>query len=357
MRTSWTAIAICCGLAAFGCTASGGADESGDAARDATDPGPADSGSWDWDAADPTDDGVFREDDSGVDGGTGMEDASDPDGGGGAVERNYRILHWNIAGGKENDCQTEGITRAVRRYVRDNAVDFVGLNECCPSQFAAITEALRAEWALGATAAVGAYVGDGGSGRVVGNAIFSRFRLQNVTRQQLGTDMYGTRNLICGQAGDLSHLRFCSTHLTPGDVVARTQAVKALDQIEQWWTNRGDTVILSGDLNLHSNDPGLNRFYSAAANTPNNPDNTGRYRELDDADPKHCIGYGEGSQPAGTGGPCMLGGKIDHIFVRENRILANDYAGDTFTIPNDCTGACSDHRAVFGRARVRVLPD
>ncbi len=52
-----------------------------------------------------------------------------------------------------------------------------------------------------------------------------------------------------------------------------------------------------------------------------------------------------------------MGRKIDFIFARENRIVDGRYAGDTFNIPDDCTGVCSDHRPVFGRLRLRVRND
>lgn len=298
--------------------------------------------------------------DAGRDAGSARTDAGRPrvDAGPPAptvLERTYRILHWNIAGGAENGCATAGITRAVRRYVAENDVDFVGLNEVCPAQHDAIEAALRAEWGLGGRVQFGAYVGDG-LDRIVGNSIFSRFGVENVTRHHLGHDQYGDRNLLCAQVPSLTHVRFCSAHLTPADSVARTQMATVLDRIEQWWMNRSDTVILSGDLNLNADHPGLDPVYSSAANTRNNGGNRGRYRELDDADPDHCIGYGERSH-AGSGGPCGEGGKIDFIFVRENRIVDGNYGADTFDVPTDCTGACSDHRAVFGRVRVRVLSD
>jgi endonuclease/exonuclease/phosphatase family metal-dependent hydrolase len=270
-----------------------------------------------------------------------------------AVERTYRVLHWNIAGGKENDCEPALITRAVRRFVRDRDVDLVGLNEVCPAQHDAIRAALRELWGLRAAEDFAAFVGDS-TGRVVGNAIYSRFGLQNVTREEVGMDEFGARNLLCGQVPELPHLRFCSTHLTPGDTAARAQLGRVRDRIETWWAERRDTVILSGDLNLHPNDMGLNAMYSPAADTGNNPDNRGHYRELDDDDPVHCRGYGERSLPGSSGGPCGHGGKIDFVFVRANRIVDGDYAGDTLDIPNDCTGVCSDHRAVVGRVRVRV---
>jgi hypothetical protein len=127
------------------------------------------------------------------------------------------------------------------------------------------------------------------------------------------------------------------------------------DRIENWWHDNRDTVILSGDLNLKANDFALNDVYAAAANTPNNPNNRGRYRELDDDDANHCRGYGERSH-AGNGGPCGTGGKIDFIFARANRIVGN-YRGDTLNIPGDCTGACSDHRAMTGVVDLRIRLD
>lgn len=280
-------------------------------------------------------------------------DTEAPDPGPTATEATYRVLHWNIAGGKENGCATALITRAVRRFVRDHAIDFVGLNEVCPAQHAAIREALRAEWGLGPRRELSAYVGDG-TGRVVGNSIHSRFGLEGVTRDRVGEDRYGDRNLLCGRVPSAPHLRFCSTHLTPADATAARQLDRVRARIEGWWTSRRDTVILSGDLNITPNHPALNALYTSAANTPNNPGNRGRYHEVDDDDPRRCPGYGERTVPRATGGPCRQGAKIDFIFVRENRIVDGRYSGDTLDIPSDCTGVCSDHRPVIGRARLRV---
>ncbi|MFO0630431.1 MAG: endonuclease/exonuclease/phosphatase family protein [Polyangiales bacterium] len=205
------------------------------------------------------------------------------------VERTYRVLHWNIAGGKENDCEPGLITRAVLRYVRENDVDLVGLNEVCPSQFEAIEDALRAHWRLGAREPFAAFVGDN-QARVVGNAIYSRFGAENVTRLQVGADQYGERNLLCAQLASLPHLRFCATHLTPADVTARAQAGRVFDRLDLGWTERRDTVILTGDLNLHPNDPGLDAVYAEGANTRNNPSNRGAWRELDADDDAQCRG-------------------------------------------------------------------
>lgn len=309
------------------------------------DGGPPDGG---WIAGD--DAGTLPEDDAGPPPDPDPEpDPSDPT----TLQQTVRVLHWNIAGGKENDCQTFHITRAVRRFVRDHDVDFVGLNEVCPSQHDSIRRALRELWGVPAGTEIAAFVGDE-TARVVGNGIYSRFGFRDVTVQRVGEDRYGVRNLICGQVSGLRHLRFCSAHLTPGDTAARAQLARVLERIEGWWADRRDTVILSGDLNLQANDVGLNTVYSPAIDTRNNGDNRGHYHEVDDSDPEHCPGFGERSLPGTAGGPCHAGGKIDFIFVRANRIVDDRYSGDTLNIPSDCTGVCSDHRAVLGRARLRI---
>lgn len=278
-------------------------------------------------------------------------DPADP---AGDLDRNFRVLHWNIAGGKENSCAGLAIARAVRRFVREHDVAFVGLNEVCQGrQFEAIRDVLREEWNLPRDKRFSAYYGDG-KPRIVGNAIFSRYGLKNVTASRVGTDDFGERNLVCGLAQNLDHLRFCSVHLTPGDGAAAVQLRKTFDIAESYWRGFEDTAILSGDLNLTPNHPALDEVYSADANSPNNPGNNGKYREADDADPKNCLGYGERSQPGTTAGPCRTGQKIDFIFARENRIKDKDYEGNTLNIPGDCTGPCSDHRPVIGRFRVRV---
>lgn len=272
------------------------------------------------------------------------------------IEQTRRVLHWNIAGGKENACRTPGITRAVVRYVRERDIDFVGLNEVCPSQYESIRDALRAHWGMG-RARFSAFVGDG-TGRIVGNAIFSRFEIRPATRQTVGSDRYGDRNLLCARLERWRHLRFCSVHLSPGDTLARRQLERVLNRIEEWWTEERDTVILSGDLNLRPNDSGLNAVYSSGANHPrNNPNNRGRYREVDDADPDHCMGHGESTTPNRTAGPCGTGVKIDFIFARENRIVDDRYSGNSLAIPGDCSGRCSDHRAVVGQYRLKVRLD
>ncbi len=342
---------IVCGFALIGCAQSTAVIDAGQ--RDSSPFDATSSEAESTDAGLAGDTGVQRDASTPADVGT-PPDAGAPDPT--VVERTYRVLHWNIAGGAEHDCEPAAIARVVRRYVQDHDVDFVGLNEVCPEQFPAIEEALRSLWGLGPRASFAAYVGDGVPG-VVGNAIYSRFGIQNVTRHMVGEDMFGARNLLCGEVPDLPHARFCSVHLTPADATARTQLGRVIERVERWWTDGRDTVILTGDLNIAPNDVGLNAVYTAAVDTPNNRDNRGDYHELDDADPVHCNGYGERSQPGTAAGPCGEGQKIDFILVRANRIADDRYSGDTLDIPTDCTGVCSDHRAVSGSVRVRVAID
>jgi endonuclease/exonuclease/phosphatase family metal-dependent hydrolase len=269
----------------------------------------------------------------------------------------YRVLHWNIAGGKVNDCRPAGIAAAVRRLVREHDIQFVGLNEVCPEQYDAIHAELRQLWGKPASARFSAYVRDG-KPRIIGNAIFSRLDLDQITRNRLGEDQYGDRNLLCGRLAARPHLRFCSTHLTPGDDKARTQLARVFDQLERWWSERRDTILIAGDFNLRPDDPGLNAVYSQHANHAlHNPNNHGSYRELDDNDPDHCKGYGERSTPNHGGGPCGNGGRIDMIFARQNRVHELRYGSDAMNIPATCDGACSDHRPVRGHVRAIVRVD
>ncbi len=280
----------------------------------------------------------------------------DPSTGARTVRATYRVLQWNIAGGKVHDCRTAGITAAVRRFVMEHHIDFVGLNEVCPAQYDSIREALRTLWGKPRSAEFSAFVGDG-TPRIVGNAIFSRHNLDRITRQELGEDRYGKRNLLCGRVANRPHLRFCSTHLSPG-AGSRVQLRRAHERLERWWTERRDTVILTGDFNLEPNDRAFDAIYAPQASHPaHNPDNSGHYHELDDDDADHCRGYGERSGLRPHIGACGEGRKIDLIFVRRSRIHdGRTYGADAMNVPNTCGGLCSDHRPVRGwvRALVRV---
>jgi endonuclease/exonuclease/phosphatase family metal-dependent hydrolase len=267
------------------------------------------------------------------------------------VRASYRFLHWNIAGGKEHRCATREITDAVVRMVRERDSDFVSLNEVCPSQYDSIREALRELWGLRSGAVFSAFVIGGG----VGNAIYSREDLLGFTRERIGNDRYGARNLLCGRLRSRPSLRFCSTHLSPATSLARPQFAQVRERLEGWWEDDRDTVILAGDFNLEANDRAFDGWYAAGANHPeHNPGNSGDYRELDDDDAGHCRGYGERSVPRTGGGPCREGRRIDLIFARANRIVDGRYGSDTRDIPRTCGGLCSDHRPVSGWARLRI---
>lgn len=268
----------------------------------------------------------------------------------------FGTFHWNIAGGKENSCRADKIKRAVMRYVRNapQPIHFISLNEVCHSQYIAIRNALRNEWNKSNSANFSVFQSN--SNRQIGSAIFSRRNLAGVTRKVLGHDQYGDRYLICGRQ-DGRRIRVCTAHLSPADHKARAQLEIVLNKIERWWENRDNTVIIAGDFNIHPNDPGFNAMYAQALDTPNNRNNRGKYRELDDSDSNHCRGYGQRSQPWATGGPCNTGGKIDFIFARANYIVNGNYSAKTFNIPRDCTGRCSDHRALRGYARIRYRTD
>lgn len=269
-------------------------------------------------------------------------------------ELTLRVLHWNIAGGKVHDCRTAGIASAVRRLVREHDIGLVGLNEVCPAQFDAIRAELRELWGKPHEAHFAAYVSDDG-GRIVGNAIFSKRDFEAVTREQVGEDQYGKRNLLCARDVALPHLRFCSTHLTPANDRASVQAGRVRETLEAFWRDRRDTVVIAGDFNIMPNHRGLNGWYSEAADHPrHNADNRGHYRELDDNDAGHCLGFGERSTPNLDGGPCEAGNRIDLIFARENRLRGDNYGADVMNIPTTCGGACSDHRPVRGRLRAIV---
>jgi hypothetical protein len=114
----------------------------------------------------------------------------------------------------------------------------------------------------------------------------------------------------------------------------------------------GDTVIIAGDFNAQPDYGRMNGWYSSSLDVPNNSNNTGHYRELDDTDDR-CLGYGERTQTDPTGGPCGLGKKIDLIFVRENKLVGT-YSGNSLSISSACGGPCSDHRIVTGTVTVRI---
>ena len=286
----------------------------------------------------------------------------------GPVERTFRVLHWNVAGATIHRGRTDsGLVREVQQAIGAHNPHFVGLNELCRSQFDALVSALRASgWpedperfarfvasrpASTTPAACGAF----------GSAIFSRLSLGAADRFELPSD--GTvedRYLLCAPLRSLPHMRLCTTHLTPriADGHNRAQLREVVRRLEAYRAS-GDTVLVTGDFNTEPDAASMDAVYAPGVDTPHNRNNTGEYRELDDADPAHCRGYGEATGQHSTGGACGNGRKIDFVFVRRDRIVRSyEYAADARPLLRECAASvgtlCSDHRMITGRVRVRI---
>jgi endonuclease/exonuclease/phosphatase family metal-dependent hydrolase len=285
-----------------------------------------------------------------------------------SVVRTYRVWLWNVAGNLVHSGDTDtGLIAAAASSIVNRDADFVAFNELCRSQYRALQDALIARgWPADETnfARFSASRPGGTSicnGTEYGNAIFSRRPFGAAENFTLPSDGSAEdRTMLCAPLASLPHMRFCTTHITtsnapaPDGVAHNIRQLRAvLNQIEDYW-RAGDTVLIGGDFNAQPDYARLDRFYARSLDVPNNRDNVGHYRELDDDDGAHCRGYGEVTVDGPpTGGPCGEGSKIDLIFVREDR-LAGAYSADSLAISTACGGACSDHRILFGEVRIRV---
>lgn len=286
----------------------------------------------------------------------------------GPVERTFRVLHWNVAGSTIHRGRTNtGLIREIRQAVERHNAHFVSLNELCRSQFDALADALRSRgWPedggrfarfVASRPASTTVAGCGG----FGNAIFSRLPLGTADRFELPSDgSVEARYLLCAPLRSLPHMRFCSTHLTPriADGRNRTQLRAVVRRLEQY-RDAGDTVLIAGDFNTEPDAASMDAVYAPGVDTPRNRNNSGEYRELDDADPEHCRGYGEATGRYDTGGGCGNGRKIDFIFVRRDRVVwSYDYSANAQNLLRECAASigtlCSDHRILTGRVRVRI---
>ncbi len=274
----------------------------------------------------------------------------------------YTVFTWNVAGwAMHAGSATDELVPAIRRSVQDSGAQLVALNEVCLEQYQAIRASLVASgWPDDSTnfARFEAQGARACGGQAFGLAIFSRTPLGDANRYTLSSD--GTsegRGLLCAPLALHGHLRFCTTHITPDNVVIdgrrinQTQLNEVRSRLESF-NAAGDTVLLAGDLNAQPSFRLLDGWYCRAVATPANASNTGAYRELDDTDPR-CAGYGETTTPGTRGGQCGQSAKIDLVFVRANR-LAGPYSADSLDIPPCASGPCSDHRPVVGTVRVSV---
>lgn len=286
-----------------------------------------------------------------------MPAAADP-----PVERTYRIWFQNVAGWvMHRGSTTNGLIEVMGNSIRNRNADFAAVNELCHNQYDALRQNLRSSgwmqdrdnFARFTTTRAGRCDGED-----VGIALFSKAPLGSVARFTLPDDgRVQQRKLMCAPLQALPHLRFCTTHITTSNEVIGGEKInkQQLDYVRarlEDYHAAGDTVLIAGDFNAQPDYGRLNEWYSASLDTPNNRNNTGRYRELDDTDTR-CLGYGERTQTDTTGGPCGLGKKIDLIFVREDRIVGS-YSGDSLSINTSCGGPCSNHRVFHGTVTVQV---
>ncbi|MFA3836177.1 endonuclease/exonuclease/phosphatase family protein [Streptomyces aureus] len=287
------------------------------------------------------------------------------------MDRTVRVWHWNVAGNAlHRGSASDGLVEAVADSVIARGADVVSLNEVCESQYTAIRRRLAARgWPqdpdnfgrFDAALAPSPRL-CGGSG-AYGIALFAEHGMGAARRYPLpGDGVAEPRTMLCAPRADLPRMKYCTVHIATSDTgnggteVARRQ----LDQVRSLldgFAEAGETYVVAGDFNAQPHYVRLDPFYAASADTPNNSGNHGAHRELDDADPSHCPGYGEGTA-VGSGGPstpCAGTAKVDLILVRESQ-LAGAYSADALSAPASCAGMayCSDHRVLIGEVRLRV---
>ncbi|MFJ3906384.1 endonuclease/exonuclease/phosphatase family protein [Streptomyces sp. NPDC090025] len=277
--------------------------------------------------------------------------------------RTYTVWQWNVAGNTvHHGSTTDGLVSQAAASIVNRGVDFAAFNELCQGQYDALIVELRAKgWpqdtANFARFAPSRPAGNASvcAGDAFGNAVFSERPLGGAERVALPDDGSAEkRNLLCAPLTDGTATRFCTTHITTDQSfnVAQLEAVR--EKLEAYHA-AGETVLTAGDFNAQPHYGRLNSYYSASLDVPNNRNNTGQYRELDDNDAANCLGYGEWTADGTPGAtpPCGGNAKIDHIFVRESA-LAGPYSADSLAISTACTGvaACSDHRILVGTVTV-----
>ena len=208
------------------------------------------------------------------------------------VTATYTVWTWNVAGwAMHRGSTTDGLVPTISRSVQDRAADLVALNEVCEGQYRAVVASLRAAgWPEDPTnfARFEPHGPRDCGGQAFGVAIFSRAPLGAANRFVLSPDGSSEgRRLLCAPFASLTHLRFCTSHITPettvidGQPVNQTQLNEVHSRLEAF-DAAGDTVLIAGDLNSQPHDGRLNRWYSPAVATAHNASNTGAYRELDD---------------------------------------------------------------------------
>lgn len=291
----------------------------------------------------------------------------------------HTVWHWNVAGSTlHGGAVDDGLVEVLVASVLTRGADLVSLNEVCRQQFDAVVAGLAgAGWAQdpARSAVFHATVEaapDVCGGQPFGLALLSAAPVGDVRTTVLPDDGTGaTRALLCAVVGPRP-LRFCTTHVTtsslPDPATGLPRNVLQLRAVAvelATYAGQGETALLAGDLNAQPHYARLDDWYAPSVATPANGANSGRYRELDDTD-RGCPGYGEPTAlgPPGEAPPCGGGAKVDHLFVREDRI-AGGYRANALEIPHSCpgvperpgvnaAGACSDHHVLLGTVTVRV---
>ena len=277
----------------------------------------------------------------------------------------YNVWEWNVAGQKiHGNSTTDGLIGVAASSIENRDSDFAAFNELCWDQYKAMQHRLLADgWPqdpdnysrFEPTYPEGHASTCGGD--ALGVAIFSRRPMGTALRYTLPSDgRTEQRKMLCAALSATPQLKVCTTHITTYDPAhpeyIQNQIDSVRDRLEDF-NAAGDTAIIAGDFNSQPDYNRMDGLYSSSVNTPNNGNNTGHYRELDDTDTR-CLGYGEwtdASRP--VEGPCGLGAKIDEAFVRENRI-SGTYSADALDISTSCGGACSDHRILIGTVTVVI---
>ncbi|MFI6294662.1 endonuclease/exonuclease/phosphatase family protein [Nonomuraea sp. NPDC050790] len=274
----------------------------------------------------------------------------------------YRVWHWNVAGNTmHKGSTTDGLMPAAVSSITASGAVFASVNELCQQQFDTLIQRLRsAGWPEDPAnfarfeATIPGRTGGPCQGKAYGIGLFSKKPLGAADRITLPDDGNEVRKLLCAPPRDGSGPRFCTTHSTFVDAYRLPQLTAIFDRMDAYRA-AGERVIVAGDFNAAPDFARMNRFYSTQVDTPNNDGNTGHFREVDDADPAACPGYGETTlQTSDGGGPCGKGTKIDMIFTHDTEYVAASSSGDAKPAPTTCGGkACSDHRILTGIVTLR----
>lgn len=286
------------------------------------------------------------------------------------ADQTFTVWNWNIAGNTiHHGSTTTGILKHAVDSIINRDADFVSFNEICWEQYKAIQSQLTARgwpassdfsrFAATREPKVGICTGD----EEFGQALFSRQDLGNSRQYELPWDgRTGTRKLLCAPLQANPLMKFCTVHITtgpkPGEPDNRIPQLKEMLRLLDGFHAAGETYLVAGDFNVQPDYEHLDSYYAASANTVNNPGNTGAHRELDDADPNECPGYGEftATVTPERAPPCGTLTKLDLIIARESRIVGS-YSGDSLAGPTDCAvegKRCSDHRVTIGTVTLRV---